>query len=266
MGKVSKYVAKQPDASGRIDYTDEENAVWRDLYQRQQQYLPGRVHPEWIAALERLQLPTDRVPQCTEVSEVLLDHTGWQVEPVPALIPFTRFFQLLSEKKFPAASFIRSREDFDYLQEPDIFHEIFGHTPMLTDSRFAEFTLAYGRAGLAADKKDHAMLARLYWFTVEFGLIQTEQGLRSYGAGINSSPGELVYALESDAPLRKVIDPIDVLRTPYRIDIYQTVYFIIDSFDQLFDIAQLDLLALIDQARALGMHAPTFEAKEKIAS
>ncbi len=266
MGNVSNYVAKKPDANGHIQYTEEENAVWHDLITRQQQYLPGRVHPEWISALQRLALPEDRVPQCKEVSEVLLDYTGWQIEPVPALIPFTRFFELLSEKKFPAASFIRSREEFDYLQEPDIFHEIFGHTPMLTDERFAEFTLAYGRAGLTADKKDHAMLARLYWFTVEFGLIQTAGGLRSYGAGINSSPGELIYALESDVPLRKKLDPVDALRTPYRIDIYQTLYFVLDSFDELFEIAQLDLLALIQQARALGMHAPTFPPKEKLAS
>ncbi len=263
MGKMSKYVAKTPRADGTIFYSEEENAVWHDLIVRQKQYLPGRVHPEWIAALDRLELPEDRVPQCKEVSEVLLDHTGWQVAPVPALIPFTRFFELLSNKQFPAASFIRSRDEFDYLQEPDIFHEIFGHTPMLTDSRFAAFSEAYGRAGLAADKKDHAMLARLYWFTVEFGLINTAKGLRSYGAGINSSPGELVYALESDVPQRKPLDPVDALRTPYRIDIYQTVYFVIDSFDTLFELAQLDLLSLVAKARQLGMHAPTFPPKEQ---
>ena len=266
MGKQSNYQAKQPDERGYIHYTDEENAVWHDLIVRQKEYLPGRVHPEWIQALERLELPEDRVPQCPEVSEVLMAHTGWQVEPVPALIPFTRFFELLSEKKFPAASFIRRREDFDYLQEPDIFHEIFGHTPMLTDERFAEFTYAYGKAGLAADKKDHAMLARLYWFTVEFGLINTPDGVRSYGAGINSSPGELVYSVESDTPIRKPLDPVDALRTPYRIDIYQTVYFVIDSFDELFDIAQMDLLALIREARKLGMHPPTFPVEERLAS
>ncbi len=266
MAKQSRYVAKQPDASGRIPYTAEEDAVWRDLYARQARMLHGWAHPEWIDALERIGLPEDRVPQPSEVSAALRAHTGWSVEPVPALIPFTRFFELLSERKFPAASFIRTRQDFDYLQEPDIFHEIFGHAPMLTDERFAEFTYAYGRAGLAARREDHAMLARLYWFTVEFGLIDTPAGLRTYGAGINSSPGELIYALEGEGVERKQLDPVDALRTPYRIDIYQPIYFVIDSFDELFDLAQSDLLGMIREARSLGMHAPRFEVEERKAS
>jgi len=264
VAQSSNYIAKTADPTGYIDYTDEENEVWRDLLARQTQYLPGRAHPEWITAFEKLALPTERVPQCSEISEVLLDHTGWQIQAVPALISFTRFFELLANKTFPAASFIRSRKEFDYLKEPDIFHEIFGHAPV--DPRFAEFSHAYGQAGLNARKEDHAMLARLYWFTVEFGLINTADGLRSYGAGINSSPGELIYALEDPFPVRKPIDALDVLRTPYRIDIYQTVYFILNSFDQLYDIAQMDILALIAQARSLGMHAPTFPLKDKTAS
>jgi phenylalanine-4-hydroxylase len=169
---------------------------------------------------------------------------------------------LLSTRRFPAATFIRRREDIEYLQEPDVFHEVFGHTPLLTDYRFAAFSEAYGKAGLSADKRDHAMLARLYWFTVEFGLIDTVDGLRSYGAGIVSSPGELKYALESDLPLRKPLDPVDALRTPYRIDIYQTVYFIIDNFDTLFELAQRDLIGMIGEARRQGMHAPTFPLKD----
>jgi len=161
----------------------------------------------------------------------------------------------------PAATFIRRHEDISYLQEPDIFHEVFGHTPLLTDYRFAAFSEAYGKAGLAAHTRDHAMLARLFWFTVEFGLLRTPDGLRSYGAGIVSSPGELIYALESETPARQQLDPLEVLRTPYRIDIYQTVYFIINSFDDLYDLAQQDLIALITKARKLGIHAPTFPAK-----
>jgi phenylalanine-4-hydroxylase len=184
------------------------------------------------------------------------------VAPVPALIDFTSFFRLLANRQFPAATFIRRREDMDYLQEPDIFHEIFGHTPLLTDYRFAAFTEAYGKAGLAADKRDHAMLARLFWFTVEFGLIQTSDGLRSYGAGLVSSPGELLYAMESETPERRPFDPLDALRTPYRIDIYQTVYFVLDSYDTLFELAQTDLIPMIAEARRLGMHAPTFPVKE----
>lgn len=262
MGKGTKYVAKTPDADGYIHYSDDENAVWNHLITRQRPIAEKYACDEYLVALERMDFPTDRIPQCNEVSEILHAHTGWQVAPVPALIPFGEFFRLLSEKKFPAASFIRSWEELDYLQEPDIFHEIFGHTPLLTDPRFAEFTHAYGLAGLRAPKEDRAMLARLYWFTVEFGLMNTAKGLKTYGAGIVSSIGETPYSIESDVPLRKPFDPVDALRTPYRIDIFQTVYFTIDSLDDLFKVAQMDLFALIAEARRLGMHAPTFPIDE----
>jgi phenylalanine-4-hydroxylase len=261
MGKKTAYTAHQPDENGLIHYRDEEHAIWQELITRQLPMLPGRVCQEYLDALEIMNFPTDRIPQLHEISSVLMDHTGWSVTPVSALIDFTRFFELLAQRKFPAATFIRSREEMDYLQEPDIFHEVFGHTPLLTDYRFAAFTEAYGKAGLAADKRDHAMLARLFWFTVEFGLIDTEEGLRTYGAGIVSSPGELTYALESDIPQRKPFDALDALRTPYRIDIFQTVYFRLSSFDTLFELAQTDLLPLINEARRMGMHAPTYPLK-----
>jgi phenylalanine-4-hydroxylase len=257
----SAYRSKQPDNQGVIPYSEEENATWHDLITRQVAMLPGRACPQWIGALDEMNFPTDRIPQLGEVSEVLQAHTGWSVSPVPALIGFTRFFQLLANRSFPVATFIRSREDFDYIEEPDVFHEVFGHTPPLTDHRFAAFVEAYGRAGLAADPKDHAMLARLFWFTVEFGLVRTADGARAYGSGIMSSPGELTYAVESEVPERKPFDPIDVLRTPYRIDILQPIYFVIDSFDQLFDLAQADLLGYIKEARRLGMHEPRFPPK-----
>ena len=262
MAKISKYRSKTPDSKGIIHYSDEENRMWHELITTQYPNLPGRACDEYIQAMHLMDFPHDRIPQLHEVNEVLQDYTGWSVAPVPALINFTAFFELLANKQFPAATFIRTRDEMDYLQEPDVFHEIFGHTPMLTDHRFAAFSEAYGKAGLAADKRDHAMLARLFWFTVEFGLIDTPEGLRSYGAGIVSSPGELVYALESDIPERKVLDPVDALRTPYRIDIYQTVYFVIRSFDELFDLAQTDLIELVGKARSLGMHPPTFPEKE----
>ncbi len=264
MAKSTSYIAKVPDQDGNIHYTDDENAIWHELITRQKPMLEGRACDEYLAALEKLELPEDRVPQGEDVSRILREYTGWEVAPVPALINFDKFFRLLANKKFPAASFIRSWEELDYLQEPDIFHEIFGHTPLLTDPRFAAFSQAYGEAGLAASKEDRAMLARLYWFTVEFGLIQRRgEALRTYGAGIVSSIGELPYALESDVPERRPFDPVDALRTPYRIDIYQTVYFVIESFDELFSLAQQDLLALIRQARKLGMHPPTFPPKEE---
>ena len=262
MAKSSSYTSKQPDRHGFIHYTEEENRMWGELMARQFDHIPGRVCDEYIAALDLMDFPRDRVPQLAEISEKLRRHTGWEVAPVPALIGFTEFFELLANRKFPAATFIRRREDKDYLPEPDIFHEIFGHTPLLTDYRFAAFTEAYGKAGLRAEKRDHAMLARLFWFTVEFGLINTAHGLRSYGAGIVSSPGELDYALDSDIPQRKPFDPLDALRTPYRIDIFQTVYFVIDNYDTLYDLAKTDLIPLIAQARRMGMHAPTYPVKE----
>jgi phenylalanine-4-hydroxylase len=258
--KSSTYTSRQPDEHGHIPYSAEENAVWRDLMKRQIPMLNGRACSPWIRALDEMNFPINRVPQLAEVSEVLQKHTGWAVAPVPALIGFTEFFRLLANRQFPVATFIRRREDFDYLQEPDIFHEVFGHTPPLTDHRFAAFVEAYGKAGLAADPKDHAMLARLFWFTVEFGLVNTNEGVRAYGAGVMSSPSELRWAIDSGEPLRKPFDPVDALRTPYRIDILQPVYFVIDSFDTLFELAQADLLGYIKEARNLGMHAPLFEA------
>lgn len=266
MAKSSKYSAKVPDENGIIPYTDEEHSVWADLYARQVQVIEGRVCQEFLDGLDMLDLPQDRIPQPMEVSRVLRERTGWEVAPVPALINFDRFFQLLSEKKFPAASFIRSREDMDYLQEPDIFHEIFGHTTMLTHQAFADFTEAYGKAGVKASKAERVFLARLYWFTVEFGLLQTGDGIRICGGGIASSPGETEYALNSPEPIRRPFDPIDALRTPYRIDIYQSVYYILDRMEDLFNLARADLLALIREARALGPFTPTFPPKLKEAA
>lgn len=261
MAKNTKYSAHTPDSNGYIRYTDAENETWATLIDRQLPRLEGRVCQEYIDALELMDFPRDRIPQLPEISEVLMAQTGWSVAPVPALINFTGFFELLAKRQFPAATFIRSSHDLDYLEEPDIFHEIFGHTPLLTDYRFAAFTEAYGKAGLAADKRDHAMLARLFWFTVEFGLINTPQGLKSYGAGIVSSPGELDYALNSPIPERQPFDALDALRTPYRIDIFQTVYFVLESFDTLFELANTDLVPMIGEARRRGMFEPTYPVK-----
>jgi phenylalanine-4-hydroxylase len=266
MGKDTKYASKIPNDNGYIQYSDEENQIWSELYARQMDILPGRACSAYLNNLEELGLPRDRVPQLPDVSEVLRERTGWEVAPVPALIPFTEFFNLLANKRFPAATFIRSRDEMEYLQEPDIFHEVFGHCPLLLDEGFAAFSHAYGKAGVAARKEDHAMLARLYWFTVEFGLIKRPgRELRAYGAGLCSSIGEVQYALDSNVPVRKPFDPVDALRTPYRIDIYQTVYFVIQGSDDLYRLAQMNLLDMIVEARRLGMHAPTFPPKQKAA-
>lgn len=267
MGKTTKYVSKQPDEKGHISWTEEENNVWRDLIKRQLECIKGKACDEYIAGLKLLNLPTDRVPQFEEINEVLREKTGWEIYPVPALIAFEEFFALLADKKFPAATFIRSREEFDYLQEPDIFHEIFGHCAMLTNPDFAEFTHTYGKLGHATDKKDRVWLARLYWFTVEFGLMQTKEGLRIYGGGILSSPGETEYAISSNIPERKVLDPVDVLRTPYRIDIMQPIYFMINDISYLSELAQSDIMSLVRKAQELGLHDPKYPPKEeKIAS
>ena len=178
MSKTSQYVSRQSDENGIIAWSDEENQIWHELITRQLGVIEGKACDEFLAGLEKLQLPTDRIPQLEEVNKVLRSTTGWECAEVPALISFDKFFELLANKRFPVATFIRSREEFDYLQEPDIFHEIFGHCAMLTNPAFAEFTHTYGKLGLAANKQDRVFLARLYWFTIEFGLLKTPDGLR----------------------------------------------------------------------------------------
>lgn len=254
----STYAAKPVDAEGNTTYTEEENRVWHDLITRQIPIVKKRACGEYLHGLDLLNLSHDKVPQCPEVSKILGQATGWKLEPVPALIPFDHFFNLLANRKFPAATFIRRREELDYLEEPDIFHEVFGHCPMLTNQACADFTHTYGKLSLNASPEDQAMLAKLYWFTIEFGLIKTAAGLRTYGGGILSSKNETIYCIDSDIPERKPFDVIEVLRTPFRIDIMQPIYFVIDSFDVLFNLIDMDLIGLIQQARKLGMHQPVY--------
>lgn len=256
--KETTYVAKSVDHHGNVTYTDEENQTWQELLARQLPVVQGRACDEFIKGIEILQLPPNRIPQCHEISARLKDITGWKLEPVPALIPFDRFFYLLANRKFPAATFIRTHEDLNYLQEPDIFHEIFGHCPLLTNPSYADFAHTYGKLGLTASHEDRVMLARLYWFTIEFGLIQTVSGIRAYGGGILSSINETIYCLSNQVIERKVFDPLEALRTPYRIDIMQPIYFVLDHFDKLYELTQIDLLGLIHKARALGEYPPRY--------
>ncbi|MDG2451296.1 MAG: phenylalanine 4-monooxygenase [Paracoccaceae bacterium] len=195
--------------------------------------------------------------------QVLMDQTGWQVEPVPALIGFSQFFGMLSKATFPAASFIRGREDFDYIEEPDIFHEIYGHTPLLTDPRFAKFSQKIGETGTKCDKSEYSWLIRLYWFTVEFGLIREGHEIKALGSGLASSPGELDHSINEPTVVRKPFDIIDILRTPYRIDINQPIYFVLENVDQLLEAAERDLVTDIRHAKALGLHAPSYPPKNK---
>ena len=252
---TTTYTAKQVDSMGNAAYTADENLIWHDLIVRQIPLLQRRACDEFIQGLDLLNLLDDRIPQCPDISSVLRQKTGWELAPVSALIPFKQFFQLVANQQFPAATFIRRREELDYLQEPDIFHEIFGHCPMLTNQAYADFTHAYGRLGLSASHADQVMLARLYWFTIEFGLIKTVDGLRAYGGGILSSKSETIYCIDHPGVIHKPFDVMDVLRTPYRIDVLQPIYFVIDSFDVLFNLVDMDLLGAIQEARHLGMHS-----------
>lgn len=259
----TSYAAKVPDAAGFIDYTEAEDAVWRDLVARQWPMVQRHAAAPYLRGLEVLDMPRTRVPQCPDLSRKLRALTGWQVVPVPALISFGRFFAMLAERSFPAASFIRSRKDFDYIEEPDIFHEIFGHTPLLTDPRFAGFSQAIGQAGMRCAKEDYAWLIRLYWFSIEFGLTVEDGVTKTLGSGLASSPSELLWSvgLGEGKPELRPFDVIDILRTPYRIDIHQPVYFVIERLDDLFAAAERDLLADVAVARKLGLHAPKYPPK-----
>ncbi|MGQ7248879.1 phenylalanine 4-monooxygenase [Halomonas sp. V046] len=258
--KATQYQARLPDEHGVIHWNETENATWATLMDRQLELIDGRVCQEYLDGLDRLDLPRDRIPQLADIDRVLRDATGWETAQVPALIPFDTFFELLANRRFPVATFIRSPEELDYLKEPDIFHEVFGHCPMLTNPAFAEFTATYGRLGLNAAPKDRGYLARLYWMTVEFGLVETPEGRRIYGGGIISSPKETLHAM-SKTPVHAPFDPLDALRTPYRIDILQPLYYVLDSLETLHDLAQKDIMALVDEARSQGLFAPRFTPK-----
>ncbi len=263
MSKQTTYQARSPDNNGYIAYHEHEHQIWQTLYQRQKANLPKYACDTYLQGLTDLAIPENRIPQLQEVDKVLLATTGWRTAAVSALISFEKFFQLLANKAFPVATFIRRKEEFDYLQEPDIFHEIFGHCPLLTNASFAHFSHEYGKLGLAASKEERVFLARLYWFTVEFGLLRNRDGqLKIYGGGILSSPGETLYAM-GKTPLIKPFDLIDVLRTPYRIDIMQPVYYEIDSVDYLDEIAKMDIMQAVAAARQLGLYRPLFELKSK---
>lgn len=264
MTKGTEYIARRADDTGFIHYPQEEHDIWRQLYARQAVNLPGRACKEYLQGLDALGMPKDRIPQLAEIDAVLQATTGWKTAAVPALISFGRFFELLANKEFPVATFIRRKEEFDYLQEPDIFHEIFGHCPLLTNPSFANFSHMYGQLGLHASKEERVFLARLYWFTVEFGLLQPKDGaLCIYGGGILSSPGETLYAMESDVPERQPFDLLNVLRTPYRIDIMQPIYYVIEHIDMLDEIAKMDIMGYVTKARQLGLFAPKFPPKAK---
>jgi phenylalanine-4-hydroxylase len=237
-------------------YTAADHDTYRRLYARQVQQLPGKACDEFIAAVAQLGAP-ERIPHFDAISERLMRATGWQVVSVPGLIPEEAFFALLAARKFPVTDWLRKPEEFDYIVEPDVFHDLFGHVPLLFNPVFADYMQAYGAGGLKASRLDACeLLARLYWYTVEFGLIATPQGLRAYGAGILSSAGELTYSVTSGEPERVAFELRRLMRTRYKIDSYQANYFVIDSFVQLFEATAPDFTPIYREVRAL----PTVEA------
>jgi len=256
---MTTYVSKQPNSQGFIDWTVDENITWNKLIDRQTQMVKTRACDEFLEGLERIQFSRNEVPQHTLINKRLKDFTGWEVEIVPALIPAKEFFTLLANKKFPAASFIRIPEELDYIQEPDIFHELYGHVPLLTFKEYANFMEDFGKLALTVSPKDRRRLFRIFWFTIEFGLLSTKNGIRAYGGGMLSSIHETVYSVESPIAQRLPFDPLTALRTPYRIDIPQPLYYVLNKFEDLYKILDQDLVGLMEESKALGDFVPLFE-------
>jgi len=205
----------------------------------------------------------EQIPQHKEVTSTLNKHTGWGVEPVPALIQPETFFTLLASKRFPAANFIRIPEEIDYIQEPDVFHELYGHCPLLTNEAYAEFMHRFGRLALTVDAKTQMRLFRLFWFTIEFGLIKEDNTYKAYGGGILSSKSEIIYSVESDIPIRIPLEPLEALLTPFRIDILQPQYFVIESFEELFKLIEKNPLELAKRSMTMKDFPAKFERKKK---
>ena len=236
-GKVPVYatgIVEQP----WDDYSASDHDVWRLLYQRQRQVLAGRACDEFLLAQDAMGMTPRRIPKFADMNQVLEPATGWRLIGVEGLLPELDFFDHLANRRFPVTWWIRRPDQIDYIEEPDLFHDLFGHVPLLMNPLFADYMAAYGRGGvkahgIGADALQY--LTRLYWYTVEFGLIRQGGGLRIYGSGIVSSKTESIHALESDAPNRIGFDLERIMRTRYRIDTFQKTYFVIDSFQQLMD-------------------------------
>jgi phenylalanine-4-hydroxylase len=241
-GKVPVYatgIVEQP----WDDYTAADHDVWRRLYERQRTLLVGRAADEFLAAQDAMGMTPDRIPRFSDMDSALRDATGWTLVGVEGLLPELDFFDHLANRRFPVTWWIRRPDQVDYIEEPDLFHDLFGHVPLLMNPVFADYMAAYGRGGVKAHgigPEALQMLTRLYWYTVEFGLIRQKDGLRIYGSGIVSSKGESIHCLDSEAPNRIGFDLERIMRTRYRIDTYQKTYFVIDSFEQLIDATRPD--------------------------
>ncbi len=239
---MTEYVAKFPNQQGVIPWTDQENKTWSQLISRQLAVVQGRACPSFIQGLEELGMSKSRVPRLAEMN-TKLSKTGWQMRPVHGTVQVDDFFTMLSRRQFPVAHFIRVPEELDYLSQPDVFHEFFGHGPLLLNETYADFMQWYGATALKANKKGRRILGRLYWFTIEFGLLVTGEGLRILGGGILSSFQETQSCLISGVPVRQAFSLEEVLATSYDYTVVQPKYFILDSLDSLFQLQGCDFLA-----------------------
>ena len=231
-------------------YTKDEHTVWATLFERQRRLLEGRACREFVENQSRFGMSADAIPRFDDLNRVLRASTGWELVGVEGLLPELTFFDHLANRRFPVTWWIRKPDQLDYIAEPDLFHDLFGHVPLLLNPIFADYMQCYGKGGVKA----HAIgpealvnLTRLYWYTVEFGLIAAPEGLRIYGSGIVSSKGESIHCLEHPAPNRIGFDLERVMRTRYRIDTFQKTYFVIDSFEQLFDATRPDFTPIYDR-------------------
>ena len=237
-------------------YTPEEHRVWRTLFERQTKLLPGRACDEFVDGMKRLPIGPNEIPDFRRLSDALGARTGWQIVAVPGLVPDEVFFEHLANRRFPAGQFIRKRDQLDYIEEPDVFHDVFGHVPMLMNPMMADYIQAYGVGGLRAQRLGVLpQLARVYWYTVEFGLIEQADGVRIYGSGIASSYTESVFSLEDPSPNRIRFNLPRVMRTRYRIDDFQETYFVIPNLDELLGLARIDFGPIYEAVRG----QPEFE-------
>ncbi len=259
-GIVGGYVPERPDWTidqNWADYTPEEHATWKTLFERQIKLIPGRACEAYMDGLKSLRITADEIPDFERLSDIMEKQTGWRIVAVPGMVPNDVFFQHMANRRFPAGQFIRKAHQLDYLQEPDVFHDLFGHVPMMMNPVMADFMQAYGEGGLRAEKLGVLdRLARLYWYTVEFGLVEEPQGLRIFGAGILSSFTETRFALESQSPNRVGFDLKRVLRTHYRIDEFQEAYFVLPNLDTLLDLAKTDFGPIYAELEGLSDFVP----------
>ena len=238
-------------------YTAEDHGVWKTLFERQRKLLIGRACDSFVRGMNELPMSAHEIPDFRRLSDLLMQRTGWQIVAVPGLVPDDVFFEHLANRRFPAGQFIRKPDQLDYLEEPDVFHDVFGHVPLLLHPVIADYVQAYGAGGLRAHKLGTLnKLARVYWYTIEFGLVKQKDGMRIYGAGIASSATESVFALEDKSPNRVRLNLERTLRTDYRIDDFQETYFVIETLDELLELARIDFAPVYERIEGLPDYAP----------